>query len=114
MVYEGSEMTKIKEYKSPSSIIFEIKPVDENTVLLKEAKRGDTFICEEAICMATDQNPAYMMRQHYGLIDRDIKLALHNSMDLMWITNLQTGRAYFRPKDTPIKWVRITLTVDGE
>lgn len=105
-------MDKLRVYKTPSQIKFTVvEPDDSEQPMLSQAKRGNTFLREGAICMAVDCNinPKLLDNMH-----ESIQGILHKTLNgLFWVCNLQSGRVY-ASEDMPIKWVKLTVHVDGE
>lgn len=105
-------MDKLRVYEKPSQIKFTVVESDgSEQPMLSQARRGDTFLREGAICMAAtcNINPK-LIEQLTG----PSKSLINNTLDrLFWVCNLQSGRVY-ASEDMPIKWVKLTVHVDGE
>lgn len=105
-------MDKLRVYKTPSQIKFVIVDPDAmDQPMLSHAKRGDTFLREGAVCMRVDCNINPRLLETMQPNSRNL---ITNTIEkLLWVTNLQSGRTY-ASEDMPIKWVKLTVQVDGE
>jgi hypothetical protein len=76
--------------------------------MISDAKRGETFLREGAICVRVDVSD--YQGEHSGQQRcEDLK----PKAGRYWIHNLQTGRVW-ASEDKPIEWVKITMTVDSK
>jgi len=98
----------IRVFKSPSKLTVVVKnPVEaERPPMISDSKRGDTFMREGALCMRTDVS----LYRASAVEGRDDVTAPEG---YYWILNLQTGRTW-ASADVPIRWVKATVTLDGE
>lgn len=102
-------MTEIMTFKKPSSIQFRLKS-EPSKAMLSQAKRGDTFLREGAICMRTDISAYQGLKELPLALSRSIK-ELHDNG--LWILNLQTGRVFIS-ENVPVEWIKLTVDVAGE
>lgn len=110
-------MTKIiKKFASPSKIIFTLdKDSTKSIFTLADAKRGDTFLFKDAICMLTEVSafqalciqPAMITERAMDKVQELLKAGI-------FITNLQTGHTFAGKGDEEIQWVKVTMTVESE
>lgn len=100
----------IRVFKEPSQIQFAVQKLETKVAMLSEAKRGDTFLREGAICMRVD-NSVNVIREDLPLIEyASVAQAIRNKI---WVCNLQTGRVW-ASEDCPVEWIKVCVTVEGE
>lgn len=107
---------KITVFKSPSQIIFKVRPTEPTPIVtVAEAKRGYTFLHRDAICMLTEVSAYQALNEQPRLLTQVARDRFEELLkDSIFITNLQTGRTYaVRPTDE-IKWIKVTMTVEGK
>lgn len=104
-------MTRIKIFKSPSKIVFKLSKSADIKPKLKNTKRGETFLLNEAVCMRADVSPFQAIKD----IPSDAYNLVKDAFtDYCWITNLQTGRTFISCGEQDIEYVKVVMTLEGE
>jgi hypothetical protein len=101
-------MRSIAVFKNPSKLkVVLSKPVSVQVPMLSQAKRGELFLRNGAVCMRVDVG-LYELESRcppvVKVADNDQRFA---------VINLQTGRVWFSA-DQEVEFIKATLTVDGE
>lgn len=107
----------IKKFKSPSKIIFTLDKDDKKSIFtLADAKRGDTFMFKDAICMLSEVS-AYQALENVekNHITQTAKNRIQELLDQsIFVTNLQNGRTFAAISSDEIEWIKVTMTVESE
>jgi len=101
-------MRSIAVFKNPSKLkVVLSKPVSVQVPMLSQAKRGELFLRNGAVCMRVDVGLYELGSRCPPVVkvaDNDQRFA---------VINLQTGRVWFSA-DQEVEFIKATLTVDGE
>jgi hypothetical protein len=104
-------MIQIKTFTKPSAIEFAAACDEVARPKLSDAKRGETFLRDGAVCMRVDVSAYQAMKNS----NETIKDAVHDALkDSIFIINLQTGRVFIGNPIDDVTWIKVKMTLEGE